>query len=157
MEIKIEKVKIEEKEILFILLQFALYDGSNYYENNINNKGFFEYKWFDNYFTDDNRDAFFIKSNDNKLMGFIMINTHLQILNEGHSIAEFLVLPSLRRHHIGKQAAFKVLNLYKGNWEIEPLENSNEAYCFWNKVVKEYTNNKYEYTNDIFIINNEEN
>src|SRR5574344_1171636 len=154
MEIKIEKVKIEEKEILFNLLQFALYDGSHYYENTINDKGLFDYKWFNNYFTDDDRDAFFIKSNKEKLVGFIMINKNLKVLNEGHSIAEFLILPSFRRHHIGKKAAAMILNLYKGNWEIEPLENSNEALHFWNNVVKEYTNNKFEYKEDIFIFNN---
>ena len=52
MNYKIDEVKAEEKEILYNMLQFALYDGSKYIENKINNKGLFEYKWFNNYFID---------------------------------------------------------------------------------------------------------
>ena len=43
----IEEVKDDEKDILYNLLQFALYDGSKYMENKINNNAVFEYKWFD--------------------------------------------------------------------------------------------------------------
>ena len=43
MNYKLEKVKLEEKEILYNLLQFALYDGSKYVENELNENGEFEY------------------------------------------------------------------------------------------------------------------
>lgn len=39
MNYKIDEVKAEEKEILYNMLQFALYGGSKYIENKINNKG----------------------------------------------------------------------------------------------------------------------
>lgn len=151
---KLEKVKIEDKKILYNLLQFALYDGSKYIENELNSKGEFEYHWFDNYFTDKDRCAYFIKDND-KLLGFVMINSHMKIYDKGNSIAEFLILPNYRRNHIGKKIAFEIFDKYKGNWEVEPILNSQEAYCFWKKTIEEYTNNNCEFKENIFIFNND--
>lgn len=152
--IKLEKVKIEDKEKLYHLLQFALYDGSFYIENIINNNCLFDYGWFDNYFTDDTRESYFIKHED-KIAGFVMINKNLKVLKEGYSIAEFLILPYYRRKHIGKHAAYKVFELHN-NWEVQPIDNSNVAYNFWRNVIKDYTNNNYKtYTfidmEDVFV------
>lgn len=154
MNYKLEKVKLEEKEILYNLLQFALYDGSQYIENELNENGKFEYHWFDNYFTDENRLAYFIKSEDNKILGFFMINENMKYYNEGHSVAEFLILPNYRRNHIGKRVAFDIFNMLKGNWEVEPIENSDEAYYFWKKTIEDYTDNNCEYKNKIFVFKN---
>lgn len=154
MNYKLEKVKLEEKEILYNLLQFALYDGSKYIEKELNENGEFEYRWFNNYFTDQDRLAYFIKSDDNKILGFFMINQNMKYHNEGHSVAEFLILPNYRRNHIGKRVAFDVFNMLKGNWEVEPIENSDEAYYFWKKTIGDYTNNNFEYKNKLFIFKN---
>lgn len=154
MNYRLEKVETKDKEILYKLLQFALYDGSKYIENEINENGEFNYNWFNNYFTDNDRCAFFIKNDDDKLLGFVMINSNMKIYENGYSMAEFLVLPNYRRNHIGKRVAFDIFNIFKGNWEVEPIGNSEEAYCFWKKTIEEYTNNNYEYKNQIFIFNN---
>lgn len=151
MNYKIEKVKSCEKKILYNMLQFALYDGSRYINNKMNAEGLFEYKWFDNYFTDDDRIAYFIKNDNNDLIGFTMINQNMKEVSIGHSVAEFLILPNYRRNHIGKNVAFEIFSLFKGNWEVEPIENSEEAYCFWENVIKDFTNDNFEYKNNIFI------
>lgn len=135
-------------------MQFALYDGSKYIENELNEKGEFEYHWFDNYFTDMDRLAYFIKSEDNKILGFFMIHQNMKYYDEGHSVAEFLILPNYRRNHIGKRVAFDIFNMLKGNWEVEPIENSEEAYYFWKKTIEDYTDNNYEYKNKIFVFKN---
>lgn len=155
MNIKLEKVEISKKEVLFNLLQFALYDGSQYIDNEINNNGLFEYRWFDNYFTDEDRIAYFILEEEStKILGFVMINQNMKIYDNCHSIAEFLILPNYRRHHIGKKVAFEIFNKFKGNWEIEPIENSYEATIFWNKIISEYTNNNYQIKEKILVFNN---
>ena len=151
--IKLEKVLIEEKDILFRLLQFALYDGSLYNDNKIGEDGIFPYKWFDNYFTDDDRDVFFIKDDD-KIVGFTMINQYMKKFDKGHSVSEFLILPEYRRNHIGKKIAYMVFDMYKGNWEVEPIENSEIACKFWENVVKNYTNNTYEFEDGIYLFKN---
>ena len=153
MEYQLEKVTLDKKEILYNLLQFALYDGSQYIKNELNEKGMFNYTWFDNYFTDLDREAYFIKSSNNYL-GFVMINENLKFNKSGKSVAEFLIMPQYRRNHIGKKVAMEIFNMYHGIWEVEPIENSEQAYKFWKKTIEEYTGNKYEMKNNqIFIFN----
>ena len=151
--IRLDKVLLEEKELLFRLLQFALYDGSLYNTNKIGEDGLFPYKWFDNYFTDDDRDAFFIREDD-KIVGFVMINQFMKKCDNGHSVAEFLVLPEYRRNYIGKKVAYLVFEMFPGNWEVEPIEESNEACRFWENVVVNYTNNKFSFSDGIYVFKN---
>ena len=151
--IRLDKVLLEEKELLFRLLQFALYDGSLYNTNKIGSDGLFPYKWFDNYFTDSDREAFFIRDDD-KIVGFVMINQFMKKCDNGHSVAEFLVLPEYRRNHIGKKVAFLVFDMFPGNWEVEPIEESNEACRFWENVVVNYTNNKFSFSDGIYVFKN---
>ena len=111
------KVKLEEKDILYRLLQLALYDGSYYIDNIINNQGIFEYKYFEDYFLDETRDKYFIKYNG-KLAGFVLINENNKFNSQGKTIAEFLILPPYRRKHLGKEAAIKAFELYPGTWKF---------------------------------------
>lgn len=145
MNIEIVKVFKENKNILWNLLQFALYDGSFYVDNQINDKGIFEYKWFENYFTDDNRSAYFIKQ-DNNILGFVMINANLKVTHDcnAQTIAEFLVLPQYRKKHIGKTVAYKIFDTFSGEWEIQPMGNNIGAYQFWEKIIKEYSKDNYK-------------
>lgn len=148
MNYTLEKVSSNKKEILYNLLQFALYDGSQYIENELNESGEFKYTWFDNYFTDENREAYFIKNND-IYIGFVMINENLKFSSKGKSIAEFLIMPQYRRNHIGKKVAIEIFEKYKGYWEVEPIKNSEQAYLFWKKTIEEYTENQYEIKKDL--------
>lgn len=153
MEYQLEKVTLDKKEILFNLLQFALYDGSKYIKKELNEKGRFNYTWFDNYFIDSDREAYFIKNNDNYI-GFVMINENLKFNVSGKSVAEFLILPQYRRNHIGKKVAIEIFNMYPGYWEVEPIENSEQAYNFWKKTIQEHTLNNFEIRDEkIFVFN----
>jgi predicted acetyltransferase len=118
----------------------------------MNEEAIFEYKYFNSYFTDNDRHAFFIREKDtNKLLGFAMINKYMQKFDDGHSIAEYLVIPKYRRNKIGKKVAFEIFSKYSGNWEVKPSYNSEKAYLFWKNVVEEYTNNNYKFEEGIFL------
>ena len=156
MDVYLSRVNENEKDILYRLLEYSLFEESLNDGNEMNNEAIFEYKYFDNYFTDDDRDSFFIKEKEtNKLLGFVMINTYVQKYDEGHSIAEFMVIPKYRKNKIGKKIAFECFDMYKGNWEVSPSFGSEPAYLFWKRVIDEYTNNNNEYSDRIFMFNNE--
>ena len=134
MKIFLDKVSNAKKEVLYRLLQYSLFEESLNDGNEMNDDGIFEYKYFDNYFFENDRDAFFIREKEtNKLLGFVMINTYMQKINNGHSIAEFLVIPKYRKNKIGKETAIKCFDMYKGNWEVSPSLGSDQAYSFWKK------------------------
>lgn len=151
MEFYLERVKEDQKEILYRLLQYMLYEMSEYETFTIEEDGHFKYKYFDLYFKEENRDAYFIKEEKtNKLLGFAMVNTYMQIAEKGHSIAEYLILPQYRRKNIGRKVAKQLFNNYEGTWEIKPAANER-AYLFWKRVIEEYTNNHYTFQDNIFL------
>ncbi len=156
MNIYLEKVKEENKEVLYRLLEYSLYEESANDLNEMNEDAIFEYKYFNSYFTDDDRDAYFIREKEtNKILGFAMVNTYVQVFENGHSIAEFMVIPKYRKNNIGKKVAFELFDRYRGNWEVSPSYNSCSALFFWNKVIKDYTSSNYKFENDLFLFNNE--
>ena len=159
MDYKIIKADEKDKDKLYRLLQYALYDGSQYVDNHLNADCTFDYGWFDNYFTDKDRDAYFIKKDD-EYIGMCMVNEYLQINNQGKCVSEFLILPKYRRNHIGKRVAYDIFEMYKGDWEVQPMENNPVAYTFWKNIINEYTSGNYKIRKnskeDIFIFNNKE-
>lgn len=155
MQIYLDRVDESKKEVLYRLLQYSLFEESENDLNEMNEDAIFEYKYFDLYFKDDNRDAYFIREKEtDKLLGFAMVNTYMQKYQDGHSIAEYLVIPKYRRNKIGKKVAFEIFDKYPGNWEVQPSYNSKKAYMFWKKVIEEYTNNNYKFEDEIFLFNN---
>ena len=60
-EIILDRVKEENKDVLYRLLEYSLFEESLNDGNEMNNDAIFEYKYFDLYFTDNERDAFFVK------------------------------------------------------------------------------------------------
>lgn len=158
MEIRLESVKKEEKEILYRLLQYSLYEESGTDLNEMGEDGLFEYRWFDCYFEQQDameRDAYFIRAQETgKLLGFVMVNEYMQKFSEGHNIAEFMVIPKYRRRGVGKKAAVQCFEKYRGNWEVRPSYGSEKAYLFWKNVIEKYTDGKCRFEDGIFLFRN---
>lgn len=155
MDVKLEVVEECKKDVLYRLLQYSLFEESLNDQNDMNEDGLFEYLWFENYFTEEERDAFFIKKKEtNKLLGFVMINTYVRKCDFGHSIAEFMVLPKFRRNNIGKKAAVMCFEKYPGNWEVSPSFGSKQAYLFWVNVIEAYVGKNNRYEDGIFLFSN---
>lgn len=151
MEIKLDRVKRSEKNVLYRLLQYSLFEESLTDGNEMNEEAVFEYRWFDDYFVEEVREAYLIREEEtDKLLGFVMINPYLHKINCGHSIAEFMVLPKYRRNKVGKKAAIKCFDKYDGNWEVHPADGSEKAYLFWKNVIDEYTDHKNKFEDGFF-------
>jgi predicted acetyltransferase len=151
MDIFLDRVTPDKKDSLYRLLQYSLFEESATDGNEMTDDAVFEYKWFDRYFTEPERLAFFIREQGtNKLLGFAMINTHTEYFAEGHSVAEFMVLPKYRKQHIGQKAAHLCFDLFTGNWEASPSHGSLAAKVFWEKAIKSYTGQPAEFESGIF-------
>ena len=101
------------------------------------------------------RDAYFIREEETgKLLGFVMVNEYMQKFDDGHSIAEFMVIPKYRRRGVGKKAAVLCFEKYRGNWEVCPSYGSEKAYLFWKNVIEKYTDGECEFEDGIFLFQN---
>ncbi len=77
-------------------------------------------------------------------MKYTSLNENLKFTDNGKCVAEFLIMPRYRRNHIGQKVAIDIFNMYKGNWEVEPIANSKIAYCFWKNTIAKFTNSDYK-------------
>ncbi len=153
-----ELVQIKQKdlEILERLLQLYLHDISKYFPIEFEeNTGLYLYDGLDKYFDGSKNYAYFIKL-EKKIAGFILVDS-----NENEKIIqEMFVLNHHKNKGIGKLAVCKVLENSKGNWIIKSLPNSEPAERFWDRTIKEYTNNSYHvehvgrYNRAVFTFNN---
>ena len=119
MNITIESVSREEKEVLRNLTEKYEYEFTSYEDADVNDLGLYGYKYIDHYWTELDRFAYFIKVN-NKLAGFIMVDTHRYIekIETKYSIAEFFVMLKYRKCGVGTYALKHILNKHKGKWQI---------------------------------------
>jgi predicted acetyltransferase len=144
MNISIIPVLKEEKEILRNLLEKYRYEFSQYEETDVNNLGLYGYDYLDNYWTEENRFPYFIKT-ENKLTGFLLVNDYREIkIETNYSMAEFFVMHKYRRMGIGTYVVEYIFNKHKGKWQLMYHPKNIISKKFWNKIVKEYTNGNYE-------------
>ncbi|HQL10415.1 MAG TPA: GNAT family N-acetyltransferase, partial [Lentisphaeria bacterium] len=99
-------VNKEDKEILRNLLEKYLYEFTQYEQRAVNRLGLFGYDYLDNYWTESNRWAFFIRAGD-ELAGFAMVNDFQEspVEKTDFALAEFFVMYKYRRQGIGHWAA----------------------------------------------------
>jgi len=134
---------IQHKLIIENLMQFYMYDFSEFMELNITNEGKFKaYEYLDEYWTDMNRFPYLIKCN-NSPAGFALVRWIEDETAGYFSVAEFFVLKKYRRSGIGFAIARQLFSLHKGKWEIFQRENNIPAQLFWQKVIDVHTGGSY--------------
>lgn len=141
--VEIVKVHEDQKSILRQLIELYEYDFSEYNEADVNQFGFYGYKYFDHYWTEEHRQAYFVKVNGH-LGGFVLVNDHCYIVNDNaRAIGEFFIMRKYRRKGTGKIVAKLVFDTHKGYWEVLQHGNNEISKIFWDKVIHEYTNGDY--------------
>lgn len=145
MIIRLDPVRPEEKDTLFRLLQYSLFEESATDGNEMNGDGLYDYPWFPLYFTDDDRWAYLLREEGtDRLLGFAMVKRR-EDGKPGYKIAEFMVLPGYRRHGVGRQAAIACFDRFQGEWEVSPALGSESAYRFWESVIDGYTDGRFHW------------
>lgn len=73
-------------------------------------------------------------------IGFCVANSESEIKD----IAEFYIVPVMRRHNFGYQLAIMMFDKYPGQWQVRQIDGADHAISFWRSVIKKYTHNQYE-------------
>ena len=76
--ISLKIVKETERDLLWNINQKYLYEMTNFYDDPMDENGNYHYGYFDEYFIDPKRVAYFIY-NDERLIGFAMLNPYSYI------------------------------------------------------------------------------
>lgn len=153
MEIKTTEVNSNEKETLANLLEKYNYEFSQYDKRDLPPNAIYGYKYLDNYFTDNDRYAYFIYC-DNKLAGFALIRQNPKCERVvDWSIAEFFVIYNYRRQGVATEAVKQLFEIHKGHYHLSYHKNNIASKIFWNKIAKKYSDNNYDLIvgNDTFL------
>jgi predicted acetyltransferase len=134
MEYEIIKAGEEHEEALRNLLQFYIYDFSEFIDAHVEEDGRFRDYPLSDYWTEEDHFPYVIRL-DGRYAGFVLVAED----SESLSINEFFILKKYRREGLGKQVAKDIFDLHKGRWEVFQIEKNKPAQNFWRSVIKEYT------------------
>ena len=136
--IELRKVKAEERDLLWNINQKYLYEMTNFYDDPMDEDGNYHYGYFDEYFTDPKRTAYFLY-HDDILVGFAFLCPYSNIgQNPDYTMAEFTIFPIHRKKHYAFDAAKTILSKHPGKWEIKYNEKNLAGKSLWNKVASPY-------------------
>lgn len=142
MSIELVAVKTEDRELFWNINQKYLYEMTCYYDDEMDEMGNLHYGFFDAYFTDPQRKAFFIREGQ-ALVGFAMINPYSYMdEHPDYVLAEFTIFPVYRRRHYATEAANMIFKRFRGNWEVKYNEKNTAAKTLWNKITEKYAPKK---------------
>ena len=132
--VRLQTVGKSDRELLWNINQKYLYEMTNFYDDPMDENENYHYGYFDAYFSDPKRIAYFIY-HDDILIGFAMLCPYSYIgQNPDYTMAEFTIFPSFRRRHFALDAAGLILAKHPGRWEIKYNEKNTGAVKLWNKV-----------------------
>jgi predicted acetyltransferase len=139
MKIQIIRAPAEYKQVISNMLQFYMYDFSEYTGSDVEPNGLYGvYPDLEKYWNEKSRFPYIIKQGE-KYIGFVFV----RFINAGErnyfSIAEFFIMRKYRRKGFGRKAAEQVLDLHRGQWEIFQMESNKSAQVFWRRVILDYT------------------
>ena len=146
--INLQTVRAGDRDLLWNINQKYLYEMTLYYPDPMDSSGNYHYGYFDEYFTDPKRLAYFIR-NDDALVGFAMLCPYSYIeQSPDYTMAEFTIFPSYRRKHFAIDAVNLIFSKHHGNWEIKYNEKNIAAKNLWNTVTVPYSPKIY-HLNDV--------
>ena len=150
--IRLELVNKKDKEKLRNINQKYLYEMTNYYSDQMDSNGNYQYGYFDLYFIEENRKPYFIY-NDLDLVGFVFINNYSYFNEEvDYVIAEFTIFPMYRGNGYSKDAINVLFNMYKGNWEIKYHKKNKIAKKLWNDVTCKFNPKRIKYSENEVVL-----
>ena len=131
-------VRPEDRELLWNITQKYLYEMTYFYDDKMDAHGNIEYEYFDAYFTEPERKAFFLYE-EKDLVGFAMMRSYPYTEVETHLVlTEFTVFPMYRRKHLAKKAAEMIFDRFKGVWEVKYNEENAAGKALWNQLAEKY-------------------
>jgi predicted acetyltransferase len=135
----------EYKPVLENLMQFYMYDFSEFVELDVESDGkFTAYPHLEDYWQEGNSKLPYLVKKEEKFIGFVLVKLIETTEGSYFSIAEFFVMKKYRREGIGKAAAFRIFDLHKGGWEVFQRENNTPARLFWINVISQYTKGEFQ-------------
>ncbi|OBZ18094.1 GNAT family acetyltransferase [Bacillus sp. FJAT-27264] len=145
MELGIELVPKESKQLISNLMQFYLYDFTQYLELDVNRDGLFPtYPGLEAYWSSGNNKFAYQMTVDGATAGFALVDRLLRSTEGQFYMTEFFVMQKYRRTGVGTWAAHKLFDMFPGDWKVSQVRANIPARNFWHRVIGSYTNGAFQ-------------
>jgi predicted acetyltransferase len=123
------------------LMELYLHDMSETFPIEVGDDGRFGYEKLPLYWSEPDRRFPFLIHADGRVAGFALVTKGSPVSDDPSvfDIAEFFVLRRVRRHGVGRQAAFALWNRLAGRWIVRVSEGNHRGMPFWTRTIAEYT------------------
>ncbi|WP_379127007.1 GNAT family N-acetyltransferase [Paenibacillus sp. sgz500958] len=145
MELKIELVPKERKQIISNLMQFYLYDFTRFLNIDVDQEGVFpSYPGLEAYWASGSNKMPYLFLADGNYAGFALVDRLLHNSEGQFYMCEFFVMSKYRRTGLGTWAAHTLFEMYPGDWKVSQIRANTPAIDFWHRVIGSYTDGAYQ-------------
>jgi len=129
MAVEVIEASDEDRPVVRRLLQFYHYDFSEFDGTDVDTRGEFLHRYFDEYWTEPDRNAYLFRVSG-AWAGLALVFTGLP-----HDVAEFFVMRKYRRRGVGAEAAAQLFARFPGEWTVRQQLTNPAASAFWRKAI----------------------
>jgi len=140
--VELLEAKGENLQRIENMMQFYMYDFSEWIPLSFNDEGWFSIRSKAEYWAKPSTRAFLIIVND-EVAGFVTVDDEVTHPEANFSIGYFFVGRKFRGLGVGTAAVKKLLGLFSGCWQIFHTNQNASASAFWKKVIPEATLNTF--------------
>ena len=135
--IKVSRAAPEQKNLVTNLMQFYLYDFTEFISVERDADGLFCYPYLNHYWQEPDRHPFLITV-DSEPAGFALVRevVNPETNEKAFELAEFFVMKMFRRQNFGKQAVQILCDTLPGTWLVRVMGNNRKAYHFWQNALQ---------------------
>jgi predicted acetyltransferase len=147
--INIVPARREEKNLVANLLQLYLHDFSEVEALETNAEGRFDYREFESFWGEPDHHVFLARY-ETRVVGFAFVQEGFYHEKDDKpdtqliDMVEFFVLRRYRRKGVGYAMALHCFQTFPGRWQVRTDENNPGAVKFWERVIADFSQNRYE-------------
>jgi len=136
--IELHAAQRDELETLEHLMQFYLYDFSEWLPLKLGRHGFFAIQDLQEYWRDPATRPYLIKVGD-ELAGFVTVDDRTHLCGAEHNIGYLFVSRRHRGQGVARFVVSTLLSRLPGQWQIFHIDANQPARLFWSQVITDLT------------------
>jgi predicted acetyltransferase len=140
--IELHAAQRDELETIENLMQFYIYDFSEWLPLKLGDHGFFNIQPKLDYWRNPTTRPFLITV-DGELAGFVTVDNETHIVGAEHNIGYFFVSRRFRGQGVAKFVVSTLLNRFPGQWQIFHIDANQPARLFWARVMPDLTGGEF--------------
>lgn len=140
--IELQRAQRDELDCIENLMQFYMYDFSEWLPLKIGVHGFFTVQPMLDYWRKPATQPFLIKV-DGDIAGFVTVDDEVRFDDVQHNIGYLFVSRRYRGRGVGKFAVSALLKQLPGQWQIFHIDANQPAQAFWAKIIPELTQGEF--------------